>query len=33
VPLDQLGDVVGSLIEESQLVVAALDELLTRAWK
>lgn len=33
VPLDQLGDVVGSLSDESQLIVAALDELLTRAWK
>jgi toxin CcdB len=33
VPLDQLGDLVGSLGEESQLVVAALDELLTRAWQ
>jgi len=33
VPLDQLGDLVGSLSDESQLIVAALDELLTRAWK
>jgi toxin CcdB len=27
VPVDQLGDVVGSLRDESQLIVAALDEL------
>jgi toxin CcdB len=33
VPVDQLGDVVGSLRDESQLIVAALDELLSRAWK
>lgn len=33
VPVDQLGDVVGSLSNESQLNVAALDELLSRAWK
>jgi toxin CcdB len=33
VPVDQLGDVVGSLLDESQLIVAALDELLSRAWK
>ncbi|HEX4023158.1 MAG TPA: CcdB family protein [Steroidobacteraceae bacterium] len=33
VPVDQLGEIVGSLGEESQLIVAALDELLTRAWK
>jgi toxin CcdB len=32
VPLDQLGDVIGSLGEESQSIIAALDELLTRAW-
>jgi len=32
-PVDQLGKVVGSLSDESQLIVAALDELLTRAWK
>ena len=30
VPLDQLGEVVGSLSDESQLIVGALDELLTR---
>jgi toxin CcdB len=33
VPVDQLGAKVGSLHDESQLIVAALDELLTRAWK
>lgn len=33
VPVDQLGEVVGSLSGDSQLIVAALDELLTRAWK
>jgi toxin CcdB len=33
VPLDQLGDAVGSLRDKSQLIVAALDELLSRAWK
>lgn len=33
VPVDQLGEVVGSLSEQSQLIVAALDELLSRAWK
>jgi toxin CcdB len=33
VPLEALGDVVGSLSDESQLIVGALDELLTRAWK
>jgi len=33
VPVDQLGDVVGSLHEESQLIVAALGELLSRARK
>jgi toxin CcdB len=31
VPLDQLGDVVGSLSDEGQSIVAALDELLTHA--
>jgi toxin CcdB len=33
IPVDQLGEVVGSLRKHSQLIVAALDELLTRAWK
>jgi toxin CcdB len=32
-PLDQLGDVVASLTEDGQSIVAALDEMLTRAWK
>jgi toxin CcdB len=30
VPVDQLGEIVGSLSEDSQAIVAALDELLTR---
>lgn len=33
VPLDQLGPVVGSLQDDGQQIVAALDELLARAWK
>jgi toxin CcdB len=33
VPLEQLGDVVESLSEEAQKIVAALDELLSRALK
>ena len=33
IPVDQLGERVGSLGNDSQLIVAALDELLTRAWK
>src|SRR5271156_4633626 len=33
IPVDQLGEMVGSLSDDSQLIVAALDELLTRAWK
>jgi toxin CcdB len=33
VPVDQLGDVVGSLSDDGDSIVAALDELLTRAWK
>jgi hypothetical protein len=33
IPIDQLGDKVGSLSDDSQLVVAALDELFTRAWQ
>jgi toxin CcdB len=33
IPVDQLGEIVGSLSDESQSIVAALDELLTRAWK
>lgn len=33
IPVDQLGETVGSLSDDSQLIVAALDELLARAWK
>jgi len=33
VSLEQLGDVVESLGEEGQQIIAALDELLSRAWK
>ena len=33
IPVEQLGEVVDSLAEESQAIMAALDELLTRAWK
>jgi toxin CcdB len=33
IPVDQLGPLVGSLADDSQLIVGALDELLTRAWK
>jgi toxin CcdB len=33
VSVDQLGEIVGSLSDESELIVAALDELLSRAWK
>ena len=33
IPVDKLGALVGSLSEQSQLIAAALDELLTRAWK
>lgn len=33
IPVDQLGEVIGSLRADSQLIVAALDELLMRAWK
>jgi toxin CcdB len=33
VPLEQLGDVVGSLRDESQRIVTALEELFSRAWK
>jgi toxin CcdB len=31
--IEQLGDLVGSLSEEGQQMIAALDELLSRAWK
>jgi toxin CcdB len=33
IPIEQLGDLVGSLSEEGQQVIAALDELFSRAWK
>jgi toxin CcdB len=33
VPVSQLGDFVKSLSDESQQIIAALDELLSRAWK
>jgi|SRR5271165_3202201 len=33
IPIDKLGVLVGSLSDQSQLIVAALDELLTQAWK
>jgi toxin CcdB len=33
IPVDQLGEMVGSLRKGSQLIVAALDELLARAGK
>jgi toxin CcdB len=33
IPVNQLGALVGSLSEQSQQIVAALDELFTRAWK
>jgi toxin CcdB len=33
IPVDKLGTLVGSLKVESQTIMAALDELLTQAWK
>ena len=33
IPVDQLGEVVGTLSNDGQSIIAALDELLTRAWK
>jgi toxin CcdB len=33
IPVDKLGALVGSLSDQGQLIVAALDELFTRAWK
>lgn len=33
IPVDQLGECVGSLGDASDAIVAALDEVLTRAWK
>ena len=32
VALDQLGDAVGSLVQEGQVIADALDEMLTRSW-
>lgn len=33
VPIDQLGEVVGSLSSDSQSIIAALDELVSQTWK
>jgi len=33
IPVNQLGALVGSLSEQGEIIIAALDELLTRAWK
>ena len=33
VPMDQLGERVGSLAKEGDAILAAIDEVLTRAWK
>ncbi len=33
IPVEKLGALVGSLNEQGELIVAALDELFTRAWK
>jgi toxin CcdB len=33
IPVDKLGALVGSLTDQSRHIVAALDELFTRAWK
>lgn len=33
IPIDQLGECIGSLADDSQPIAAALDELLARAWK
>ena len=33
VPVNQLGDFIESLSDENQQIIAALDELLSRAWK
>ena len=33
IPVNQLGTLVGNLSDQSQLIVAAVDELFTRAWK
>jgi toxin CcdB len=33
IPIEQLGALVGSFSDEGQQIIAALDELLSRAWK
>ena len=33
IPIEQLGELAGSLSDEGQRIIAALDELLSRAWK
>jgi toxin CcdB len=33
IPVGQLGSLVGSLSDQGQLIIAALDELFTRAWR
>jgi toxin CcdB len=33
IPVNQLGALVGSLSDQSQRIVASLDELFARAWK
>jgi len=33
IPLEQLGDIVGSLTNEAQKIIAARDELFSQAWK
>jgi toxin CcdB len=33
IPVDKLGALVGSLKQKSERIIAALDELLTQAWK
>jgi toxin CcdB len=33
ISVDQLGEAVGSLVSHGEAIVAALDELLSRAWK
>ena len=33
IPIEHLGELAGSLSEEGQRIIAAVDELLSRAWK
>ncbi len=33
IPVDRLGEPVGSLADEGQAIIAAFDELFSRAWK